>query len=122
MYVAVEVWISRFPNLFKLTFQISKFLGLTLQISRMNLVKQPRDQPGNNSSGILLWKYRYCYGVSVNLLAIVALNAIEIMRLIRTVLVVVVVVVAAFFLVIIIVTIIIVIVILIAIKVRIVIE
>ena len=55
LYVAVEVWISRCPDLFKLTFQISRFLGLTFQISRMNLVKQATNQPGNNSSGILLW-------------------------------------------------------------------
>ena len=95
MYVAVEVWISRFPDLFKLTFQVSRLLGLTFQISRMNLVKQPRNQSGNNSSGILLWEYRYCYGVTVTLMAIVTLNAIEIMTLIRTAIVVVVVVVAA---------------------------
>ena len=55
LYVAVEVWISRFANLFKLTFQILRFSGLTFQISRMNLAKQPRNQPSNNSSGILLW-------------------------------------------------------------------
>ena len=55
LYVAVEVCVSRFPNLFHLAFQISRFVGLALQISRMNLVKQPRNQPGNNSSGILLW-------------------------------------------------------------------
>ena len=55
LYVADEVWISRFPDLFKLTFQISNSFdfGLTFQISRMNLVKQPRNQPGNNSSGVL---------------------------------------------------------------------
>ena len=57
--------------------------------------KQPRNQPGNNSSGILLWKYRYCEGVTATLMAIVTLIAMEIVAAIRTALVIVVVVVAA---------------------------
>ena len=53
-------------------------------------LKQPRNQPRNNSNGILLWKYRYCEGVTVTFMAIVALNAIEIMTAIRNVIIVIV--------------------------------